>query len=190
MPEASSTAPPAGPPPSDRRRQNQVLASAAILGVAVVVVVLLITLRSGSDDESPTGTTSALVADPTMPAQLAGPIALPEGDYTALCAEVEAQLEGLELDFAAENLAAVYQQLDFDQLAAVAPEGLVPPLRRLEADRELVIDLLGQVSTVQELAPADLPSGYLDALAVVGQAKAVQCDGEAPVGPVTTTAPG
>lgn len=161
-----------------RSRQNASLIAGAVLGTAVVVAVLLVTFRAGdpADDAPEAGPTTTV----TVPEELATPVSIPEGDYGPLCAELAAQIEDLDPSFAVDSIALIYGELDFDALAAVAPEGLVLPLTKLADDRDEVIAVLEQVDSLAQVAPADLPEGFLDALALVGQAKIIECDGGTP----------
>jgi hypothetical protein len=169
-----------------RSRQNASLIAGAVLGVAVVVAVLLVTLRAGDPaDETPDVAPTTPV---TVPEELATPVSIPEGDYGPLCAELATQIADLDPTFAVDSIALIYGELDFDALAAVAPDGLVLPLTKLADDREEVLAVLEQVDSLAQVAPADLPAGFLDALALVGQAKIVECDGGTPpTAPTATT---
>ncbi len=175
---------PTHPPPSPpgaapgRSRQAVGLWVGAGLGILVVGIVLLVTLRSGSGDA-----TIPLAAPPhrpvattvSLPPELLAPIDVPEGDYAGFCTELLTQTDSFSSQSGIEQLRTLFQELDFERLIPLAPEGLRPSLTILRDSQTEAQVALDQIESVTDLQSGDFPEGFLTAFAQVGRAYGEKC---------------
>lgn len=163
---------------SGRSRQAIGLWVGAGLGIVVVAIVLLVTLTSGNSETAATSTTAPAGATQTtikLPPELLAPVEVPDGDYGDFCTELLAQTDSFSSQTGIEQLRTLFQELDFDRLIPVAPEGLRPSLTVLRDSQDAARVALEQIDSVDQLDAADFPEGFLSAFAQVGRAYGEKC---------------
>lgn len=176
-----------------RSRVGVSLAAAVVLGVGLVVAVLIVTLRSGSDADERTsapdaevtsGDLRSLMLSGELPRMVEG-LELPEGDYTALCAEYLEQLSAMGIQERvgeatddvqrSDILLEFYQGIDFEALIASAPPSFAPTVASLRDDRDAVLEIAGEVDDIGQLGPADLPPDFVESIATIVKLGAEEC---------------
>ena len=176
--------------PGSTSRQTWGLIIGGALGLLVVGAVLMVSLGAGDGGSSDPQSDGPPVTATTSPFVAAVPtsIEVPDGDYAGFCSELASASTGFGGDLGVEEFRTLYREVDFDALIAASPSGLQPSLATIRDDREQVLTALEQITDFSELAPADLPAGWLDAIAVMTTAATQKCPGLA--GSSTTAAAG
>ncbi len=162
-------------PPSTDRRQVWGIVIGGALGILVVVAVLVMTLGAGDGEPTPTTVAAAPQAESPLMEAVPSTVVVPEGDYTEFCAQLVQASEGFSPTVGIEDFRTIYRDLDFDQVIAVSPTGIQPSLVVLRDSREEVLTALEQMDSLEELAPADVPDGWVPALATVSTAWIQEC---------------
>lgn len=149
----------------------------ALVGILVVTAFVVATVlglggSDGSQDASSTTTTTTeppTTAPPTTapPTTVPAPtttIVLPDGDYAAMCV----QLQGLADTHGSVTNLDEFQQLfatlDFGVLIAVAPEGIGVYVETLRDLRQQVLDVLAEADSPEDLQASSLPLTFYDSL--------------------------
>lgn len=156
-------------------RQTLGLVIGGGLGILVVVAVLLVTLGAGEDESATPGTAPSPATTSPMMKEVPSSVAVPDGDYDAFCAQLGEESQGLTTTIDVEQFRTLYREVDFDAVIAVAPSGLQPSLEIIRDDRDQVLTALEQIDSLAELQPADVPEGWIPAMATVITASNAKC---------------
>ncbi len=149
---------------------------AAPLVVAVLLAIVILSARSSPDQDN--GDTLPKPADVTTP--LPG---VPEGDYTAFCAEAEALGEAVTAslggELATSSPAAVADAIEQSDLASFdvegSPEGLRPALQVMIDNREALVAAFRALPEGAEASEVTLDQEVVTAIGTFVQAYDAKC---------------
>lgn len=169
-------------PASDTTRSRQAIGLwiGAGIGLLVVGAVLFVTLVAGgdggsSDGQAASGSSTTIEQTGSIPEQLKKPLEIPKGDYTAYCKELIAEAPPITGELDPATMATIVEAMDFEKLITLAPEGLRPDLQVLLDSKDDVVTVMGQVESLDDVAEADFPEGFLDAAIQVSRVSTEKC---------------
>lgn len=152
--------------------RNLVLLAILVVTAFVVATVLGLGGSDGSEDAATTTTAPPTTAPPTT-APTTTTIALPDGDYTALCAQLKGLVDSYGSSIDPEKFEQLFAALDFDALIAASPDGTRVYVETLRDQRQQVLDVLAEADSPEDLPASTLPPSFFDAIQQL-QAVAVQ----------------
>lgn len=148
----------------DAKLRSRIAMVVGALSIPLAIIFTGVSVYGAADGSGVEGITVSSTSAGPLPA--AGSDPLPSGDYTQICAQLQANKGAFS---ATADLRTVSQQLltvDIPGLVAVAPEGIRPALTNLEQSRAKAAEVLSTPAdgTVTQAQREALPPDYLPSL--------------------------